>query len=163
MRCIQTTFKILRRAAAAFSRDDLIRSRRGVAALEFALATPPFLMMVFGFITANMIFITWSNMQNSAYNAAFLVATSQITSFQSRSVTCAAGFSTSSAEYYACQNLPSWATVSATVTENCTAPATVTVQVSSSAAAMAGTDIFAFFTGRTIATNATMMKQGTCP
>ena len=46
-------------------------------------------MMVFGFISANLIFITWSNMQNSAYNAAFLMATGQVTSFQSKSVACA--------------------------------------------------------------------------
>ena len=120
-------------------------------------------MIVFGFIAANMIFITWSNMQNSAYNAAFLMATGQVSSFQSRSVNCGSTFATTTAEYYACQNLPSWATVTATATENCTAPATVTVLVSSNAAAMAGTDLFSFFSGRTIATNATMIKQGTCP
>jgi Flp pilus assembly protein TadG len=163
MRWILTTIKTLRRATAAFSRLDLARSNRGVVALEFALASIPFLMMVFGFISANLIFITWSNMQNSAYNAAFLMATGQITSFQSRSVNCTSTFATTSAEYYACQNLPSWATFTASATESCTAPATVTVQVSSNATAMAGTDIFAFFAGKTVVTNATMMKQGTCP
>jgi Flp pilus assembly protein TadG len=163
MRWILTTIKTLRRIEAAFSRHDLVRSRRGVAALEFALAATPFLMMVFGFISANLIFITWSNMQNSAYNAAFLMATGQITSFQSRSVSCSTGMSTTSAEYYACQNLPGWATFNATATESCTAPASVTVQVSSTAPVMAGVDIFSFFTGRTVVTNATMIKQGTCP
>jgi Flp pilus assembly protein TadG len=163
MRSITAAISPLRRIGTALSRHDLNRCRRGVAALEFALATTPFLMMVFGFISANLIFITWSNMQNAAYNAAFLMATGQVTSFQSRSVTCTSSLSTASAEYYACQNLPSWASFTATATESCTAPATVTVQVSTSAAAMAGTDIYSFFAGRTVMSNATMIKQGTCP
>jgi Flp pilus assembly protein TadG len=163
MQWILKTIKTLERAAAASPYVDLARSRRGVAALEFALAATPFLIMVFGFISANLIFISWSNMQNSAYNAAFLMATGQVTSFQSRSVACSSSLSTASAEYYACQNLPSWATFTTTATENCTAPATVTVQVSAGATALAGTDIFSLFSGKTVVTNATMMKQGTCP
>jgi Flp pilus assembly protein TadG len=163
MRCFLTSIEPFRRIAAAVSRHDLARSRRGVAALEFALAATPFMMLVFGFIAANLLFITWSNMQNSAYNAAFLMATGQISSFQSRSVGCSGSLSSSSAEYYACQNLPSWTSFNATATENCTAPASVTVQVSTNAGTMAGVDIFSFFSGRTVVTNATMIKQGTCP
>lgn len=160
-----TANKILRRAAAGIARSGLVRSRRGVASLEFALAATPFLMMVFGFISANLIFISWSSMQNSAYNAAFLMATGQVTNFQSHAVTCSPSLSTSSAEYYACQNLPTWATFTATVTESCSssAPSTVTVQVSAGASATAGTDVFAFFSGKTVLANATMVKQGTCP
>ncbi len=163
MRSILKTFAKFRRIPAALSRHELARSTRGVAALEFALAATPFLMMVFGFISANLIFITWSNMQNSAYNAAFLMATGQITSFQSKSVTCGSSLSSSSAEYYACQNLPSWASYTATATESCTAPASVTVQVSSTAPVMTGVDVFSFFSGKSVVTNATMIKQGTCP
>jgi Flp pilus assembly protein TadG len=165
MRGLLTPIKTARRAAAAFARLDLVRSRRGVAALEFALAATPFLMMVFGFISANMIFISWSNMQNSAYNAAFLMATGQITSFQSRAVTCSGSLSSTSAEYYACQNLPTWATFTANASESCSTsvPSTVTVQVSSSASPTGGTDIYSFFTGKNVVANATMIKQGTCP
>jgi len=158
-----TWMRKLSRVKAAITRHDLVRSRRGVAALEFALAATPFMLLVFGAISVNLIFITWSNMQNSAYNAAFLMASGQITSFQSTSVTCSSSLATTSAEYYACQSLPSWATFTTTASENCTAPATVTVQVSAGASSMAGADIFALFSGKTVVANATMIKQGTCP
>ena len=160
---VVATIAMLRRIAAVASRHDLSRSRRGVAALEFALAATPFLIMIFGFMSTSLIFITRSGMQNSAYNAAFVMATGQVTSFQSKPVTCTGSLSTASAEYYACANLPGWATFTATATESCTAPASVTVQVSASASAVAGTDIYSFFSGKTVVTNATMMKQGTCP
>jgi Flp pilus assembly protein TadG len=165
MRGLLMSIRTPRRAATAFARLGLVRSRRGGAALEFALASTPFLMMIFGFISANLIFISWSNMQNAAYNAAFLMATGQITSFQSRAVTCTGSLSSSSAEYFACQNLPSWASFTATVTESCstTVPSTVTVQVTPTASPTMGTDIFSFFSGRIIVANATMIKQGTCP
>jgi Flp pilus assembly protein TadG len=163
MRRILTNIETIRRVAAAFSRLELVRARRGVAAVEFALASTPFLMMIFGFVSCNMLFIAQSNMQNAAYNAAFVMATGQVTSFQSRAVTCSSSLSTSSAEYYACQNLPTWATFTATATESCTAPASVSVQVSAGATALAGADVFSFFSGKTVVTNATMLKQGTCP
>jgi Flp pilus assembly protein TadG len=164
MRRILTIIEALGRAATAFSRLGLVRERRGVAAVEFALAATPFLMMIFGFISVNMLFIAWSSMQNSAYNAAFVMATGQVTSFQGRAVACSTGPSSSTAEYYACQNLPSWGTFNVTATETCTpTPATVTVQVSAGATVLAGVDIFSFFSGKTVVTNATMLKQGTCP
>ena len=164
MRWILTNIEALRRIAAAFSRLELIRERRGVAAVEFALASTPFLMMIFGFVSVNMLFVAWSNMQNASYNAAFVTATGQVTSFQSKAVTCSSSLTNTQAEYYACQNLPSWATFTATVTETCSpAPATVSVSVSAGATALAGVDIFSFFSGKTLVTNATMMKQGTCP
>ncbi len=165
MQGLLTSLKTPRRAAAAFARLDLVRSRRGVAALEFALAATPFLMMVFGFISVNLIYLSWSSMQNSAYNAAFLMATGQITSFQSKAVTCSGSLSSTSAEYYACQNLPTWASFTATATESCstTAPSTVTVLVAANGSTTGGTDIFSFFSGKVVSANATMIKQGTCP
>jgi Flp pilus assembly protein TadG len=163
MRWIFAIIKPLKRAAEEFSRLELVRARRGVAAVEFALAATPLLMMIFGFISANLLFITWSNMQNAAYNAVYVMATGQVTSFQSKAVTCSMSLTNSQAEYYACQNLPTWVTFNATATENCTSPATVTVKVSASASATAGADIFSFFSGNSLVANATMMKQGTCP
>lgn len=163
MRWILTTVKSAARRASGFSCLDLARSRRGVAAVEFAVAATPLMMMIFGFISVNLLFITLSDMQNSAYNAAFVMATGQITSFQSKAVTCSSSLSSSSAEYYACQNLPGWATFTATATENCTAPAQVTVQVAATSSVTLGADIFSFFSGRTLASNSTLMKQGTCP
>jgi Flp pilus assembly protein TadG len=163
MRWVLKNINALKQVATAFSRLELVRARRGVAAVEFVLASTPFLMMIFGFVSCNMIFIAWSNMQNSSYNAAFAMATGQVTNFQSKAVTCSSSLTTTQAEYYACQNLPSWTTFTATATENCTSPASVTVQVSANASATAGADIFSFFSGKTLVTNATMLKQGTCP
>jgi Flp pilus assembly protein TadG len=139
------------------------RCRRGVAALEFALVSVPLTMMIFGFIATNAIFYTWSTMQNSVQNAALLMATGQITSFQSSATTCAVTLGTTQAEYYACQNLPSWATFTVTASESCTAPATVTVRLSVNASTAGLADTYSFYSGKTLLAQATMMKQGTCP
>jgi len=137
--------------------------RRGVAALEFALASGPMLLMLFGFIALNAVFFTWSTMLASAQNAAMLVATGQITSFQSKATTCSGSLTTAQAEYYACQNLPTWVTFSVTASENCAAPAMVTVQISASASSAAIADVYSFLTGKTLLVQSNMMKQGTCP
>ena len=137
--------------------------RRGVAALEFALASGPMLLLLFGFIAINAVFYTWSSMLASAQNAAMLVATGQITSFQSTATTCSGSLTSTQAEYYACQNLPPWATFTVTASENCTSPAMVTVQVSASATSAALSDVYSIFAGKTLQVQSNMMKQGTCP
>jgi Flp pilus assembly protein TadG len=141
----------------------LLRCRRGVAALEFALLSAPFLIMVFGFIAVNCAFLALSQMQTSSLNAANLMATGQITSFQSTATTCTNSLTNTSAEYYACQNLPSWASFSVTATENCTSPASVTVLITVNGGSAALADTYGFFSGKTLSATQTLMKQGTCP
>ena len=135
--------------------------RRGAAAVEFALLSLPFLTMIFGFIATNAVYLSLAAMQGSAMNAAMLMATGQITSFQSKAVTCSSSLTSTQAEYYACQNLPAWATFSVNASESCTSPATVTVNLSSSGTALG--DVYGFFTGKSVSTQSVLMKQGTCP
>jgi Flp pilus assembly protein TadG len=146
-----------------FRSSRLIGCRRGAAALEFALVCAPFMIMLFGFIAMNSVFLNLSAMQGNSLNAAMVMATGQITSFQSRSVTCSNSLSATSAEYYACQGLPSWATFAVTASENCTSPATVTVLLSVDGASAALADVYGFFSGRTLSMQSILMKQGTCP
>jgi len=141
----------------------LRQCRRGAAALEFALASVPLMMIIFGFFATNAIFLTLATMQNNVQYAVGLMATGQITSFQSAAVSCAGTYTTSQAEYYACKNLPSWATFTVTATESCTSPASVTVKLTVGATSAAIADIFSFYSGKTLQALATNMKQGTCP
>lgn len=138
-------------------------TRPGTAAVEFALVSVPMLMLLFGFVATNAVFLTLTSMQNNVQNATVMMATGQITSFQSKAVTCGSGLTATQAEYYACQNLPSWATFTVTATESCTAPATVTVKLTVNASAAGLVDTYGFYTGKTLQAQATNMKQGTCP
>lgn len=144
-------------------RPALIDCRRGTAALEFVLASGPTLLLLFGFIAINAVFFTWSTMLNSAQNAAMVMATGQITSFQSRATTCSTALTSTQVEYYACQGLPTWAAFTVTATESCTSPASVTVRVTADASAAALADVFSIFAGKTLTVQSNMMKQGTCP
>src|ERR1700689_1390806 len=81
----------------------LVACRRGAAAVEFALASIPLVMMILGFVATNSVFLALSTMQGSTLNAAMLMSSGQITSFQSRAVTCSSSLGTTTAEYYACQ------------------------------------------------------------
>jgi Flp pilus assembly protein TadG len=137
--------------------------RRGVAALEFALVSAPLMIMLFGFVAMNSVFLSLASMQGNVLNASMVMATGQITSFQGRAVTCSGSLSTTSAEYYACQGLPSWVTFTATASENCTSPATVTVTLSADASSAALADVYGFLSGKTLSTQSVLMKQGTCP
>lgn len=119
--------------------------------------------LVFGFIATNALFYAWTAMQNGVQNAAVMMATGQLTSFASKAVTCSTSLGTTQVEYYACLGLPSWATFTATATENCTAPATVVVELSVNASSAALADVFSIFSGKTLSAQATMMKQGSCP
>ena len=145
--------------------------RRGVAAVEFAMIATPLMLLVFGFISVSTVFYTWSTMQNAAQYAAMLVSTGQIKSISSgalsssntsASTACSGTLTSSEAEYYACSNLPSWASFTVTTTENCAVPS-VEVSLSVSATQAAIVDIFEFFTGITLTANATVMKEGSCP
>ena len=143
--------------------QELFRCRRATAALEFALASGPTLLLLFGFIATSAIFYTWTSMLNSAQNAAMLLATGQITSYQSADTSCGGTLTTAQAEYYACQNLPGWATFTVNATKSCTAPASVTVLVKAGASSAGLADIFNFFSDKTLTAKSYMIKQGTCP
>ena len=138
----------------------LIRCRRGVAAVEFALAATPLLMIVFGFIATNLLFFTLSVMQNSANYAAVMLATGSATTTNTGTlISCSAPPASGTAEYYACIGLPSWATFQAKSSRDCAAlKASVTISVSASAAALA--DVFNIFTGETLSTTSISMPQG---
>jgi Flp pilus assembly protein TadG len=131
----------------------LVRCDRAVAAVEFALALTPLLMLVFGFIAASAIFFTMSTMQSYAQYAARMMATGQITQLSTGAISttnttattnCSSSLSSSQVEYYACTGLPSWVPVSVTATENCAVPS-VTVSLSASASSAALADMFGFF------------------
>lgn len=144
-------------------RGGRLRScRRAVAALEFALVSGPFLVMLFGFVAANALFYCWSVMQNNAQYAAMMMATGQVTSWSSSGVSCGSTLTTTQVEYYACSGLPPWTTYTAKATETCSVPnVTVTLTTNASTAGLA--DIYSFFSGVTLTAAATAMKQGTCP
>jgi Flp pilus assembly protein TadG len=139
------------------------RCSRGTAGLEFALVSVPLLTLLFGFIATNAIFLSLSMMQNNVQNAALMMATGQVTNFQSSAVGCGGSLTTTQAEYYACQGLPGWASFTATATENCTAPPSVTVRLSVSASSAGLADTYGIFSGKTLVAQATNLKQGTCP
>jgi len=131
----------------------------------------PLLVLVFGFISVSAMFYTWSSMQNAAQYAAMLVSTGQVkdvstgalsASNTSATTPCSGTLPSTDAEYYACGNLPSWATFTVTTTENCSVPS-VEVSLSASASAVAIVDIFNFFSGKTLTANVTLMKEGSCP
>jgi Flp pilus assembly protein TadG len=135
---------------------------RGVAALEFALASGPLMLLLFGFVATNALFYTWSMMQNNAQYAAMMIATGQVTSFSSTGVTCSSSLTNTQVEYYACAGLPTWATFTARVTETCSVPnVSVTLTTNASSAGLA--DVYAIFSGKTLTTQVTAMKQGNCP
>ena len=159
---------------------SLTRCRRGVAAVEFALAITPMLLIVFGFIATNVMFYTLSVMQNSSHYGTMMGATGQaknnfnglITSgnSSSSSVPCSSGtppvpnaaLTTSMVEYYACTGLPTWANFTVATSEDCSVPKfSVTISVNASSAALA--DIFNFFTSETLKATSVAVKQGTCP
>ncbi len=141
------------------------RCRRGVAAVEFALATTPLLFIVFGFFAINLMFYTLSTMQSAAQYAAMMLATGRATTANTGAlVSCSALPESPTAEYFACTDtvLPGWATFQVSSVRDCSVPkVSVTISVKASAAALA--DVFSFFTGQTLTTTSVAMKQGTCP
>ncbi len=158
----------------------LAQCRRGVAAVEFALAMTPMLMIVFGFIATNLMFYTLSVMQNSSQYGTMMGATGQaksnangtisVANRTSTNIACSSGsppvangaLTTAMVEYYACTGLPSWANFSVSTVEDCSVPKfSVTISVNASSAALA--DIFNFFTSQTLSASSVAVKQGTCP
>ena len=145
---------------------DIWACRRGVAALEFAMMAPVLIILTFGFIATDMAVYTWSTMQSNAQYAARVMATGQITSWTSAgNVTCSSSPASTTVEYYACQNLPSWGSYTVTAVENCSpatgTPQTVSVTITGSAAALG--DVSGFFKSKSITTQTVQMKEGTCP
>lgn len=150
----------------------LRRSRRGTVAMEFAMVMPPFLLLCFGFIGVNAALYTRSAMQNTAQLAARMMATGQLTNFANGAIgggnttvttTCSGGMSSTIVEYYACQDLPTWATFTVTATLNCAVPS-VTVSVQASNFNSTGTgDRLQVLLGKTLTVQSVMMKEGTCP
>ncbi len=148
-----------------------VSCRRGVATLEFVLMAGPFLLMLFGFVATNAVFYTWSTMQSNAQYAARLMSTGQInnlttgpisTANSASSTACSGALTPTQVESYACTGLPLWMSFTVTVTEDCTVPS-VTVGLSVSASKAAIADVFSIFGGQTLATQAVLMKEGTCP
>jgi Flp pilus assembly protein TadG len=138
------------------------RCRRAAAAVEFALVSGPFLVMLFGFVSANSLFYTWSVMENNAQYAAMMMATGQVTSWSSSGASCGSTLTSTQVEYYACGGLPGWTTYTAKATESCSVPnVSVTLTTSASTAGLA--DIYSLFSGITLTASATAMKQGSCP
>src|SRR5258708_3094396 len=96
--------------------------RRGAAAVEFALVSGPFLLLLFGFVATNALFYTWSVMQNNVQYAAMMMATGQVTSWSTSGVSCGSSLTSTQVEYYACTGLPAWTTFTAKATEACGVP-----------------------------------------
>lgn len=141
---------------------DLVGCRSAAAAVEFALVSGPFLLLLFGFVATNAMFYTWSVMQNNVQYAAMMMATGQITSWSSTAVSCGSTLSTTQVEYYACTGLPAWTTFTAKAAETCSVPnVSVTLTTNASTAGLA--DIYSLFSGVTLTAAATAMKQGSCP
>ena len=99
----------------------------GAIALEFALASVPLMMLMFGFIATSAIFNTWSSMQANSQYAARMMSTGQAknnangaiySTNASSSTTCSPSLTSAKVGYYACTGLPSWATYTVTTTEN---------------------------------------------
>jgi Flp pilus assembly protein TadG len=136
--------------------------RKAAAAVEFALVSGPFLLMLFGFVATNSLFYTWSVMQNNVQYAAMMMATGQVTSWSSSGVSCGSTLATTQVEYYACSGLPPWTTFTAKAAETCSVPnVSVTLTTNASNAGLA--DIYSLFSGVTLTAAATAMKQGSCP
>ena len=151
--------------------NTLAGCRRGSVAVEFAVASVPLLLLVFGFIATAAVFNTWSSMQSNTQYAARLMSTSQImsnnngtitTTNNTSSVACSSTLRSTQVEYYACLNLPTWTTFTVTTAENCATPS-VTVTLSTGATTAAIADIEQIFSGKTIVAQTTMMKEGNCP
>lgn len=149
----------------------LLVDRRGVAALEFAMLSAPMLMLLFGFISINLILYSWSSMQTAAQNAATVLSTGQISTFTSSAaspVNCSPAPASTTVEYYGCQGLPNWTTFKVAVTQTCSAvagvPSTVLVSVSAANMSSAGlVDTYNIFSGKPLVATANMIKQGSCP
>ena len=163
------------RAASVRSRRGsrgLKANRRASISLEFALASTPLLVLVFGFIATTAVFNTWSSMQSNAQYAARMMSTGQIKNLTTGAITaanagatgvsCGGSLNNTQVEYYACAGLPSWTAYTVTVAENCAVPS-VTVSLSASATTAAIADIAAIFSDRTIVAQAVLMKEGSCP
>jgi Flp pilus assembly protein TadG len=156
----------LRRPASGLS-----GCRRASVAVEFAVASVPLMLMVFGFIATAAVFNTWSTMQSNTQYAARLMSTGQITNNNSGAISstnnsvttpCSSSMKSTQVEYYACTGLPTWTTFSVTTTENCAVPS-VTVSLSTGATTAAIADVEQIFSGKTIVAQTVMMKEGTCP
>jgi Flp pilus assembly protein TadG len=152
-------------------KSDLGSCRRGSVAVEFAVASVPLMLMVFGFIATAAVFNTWSSMQSNTQYAARMMSTGQITSNNSgaisstnttTTVACSSSMKTTQVEYYACTGLPTWTTFTVSTTENCAVPS-VTVSLSASATTAAIADVEKIFSGKTILAQTVMMKEGSCP
>jgi Flp pilus assembly protein TadG len=149
----------------------LANCENGSVAVEFALASVPLMLMVFGFIATAAVFNTWSTMQSNTQYAARLMSTGQITSNNSGTISttntsvttaCSSSMRSTQVEYYACTGLPTWTSFNVTTTENCATPS-VTVTLTTSATTAAIADIEKIFSGNTIVATTIMMKEGTCP
>ena len=136
------------------------RCRKAAAAVEFALVSGPFLLLLFGFVATNALFYCWSVMQNNVQYAAMMMSTGQISSWSGSNVSCSSTLASTQVEYYACAGLPGWTTFTAKATQTCPS-VSVTLSTSASTAGLA--DIYSLFSGVTLTAGATALKQRSCP
>jgi Flp pilus assembly protein TadG len=141
---------------------NLSGCRKAAAAVEFALVSGPFLLLLFGFVATNTMFYTWSVMENNVQYAAMMMATGQVTSWSTSGVSCGSSLNGTQVEYYACTGLPAWTTFTAKAAESCGVP-NVSVTLTTSAATAGLANIYSLFSGVTLTASATAMKQGSCP
>jgi Flp pilus assembly protein TadG len=134
--------------------------RKAAAAVEFALVSGPFLLMMFGFVATNSLFYCWSVMQNNAQYAAMAMAARQATSWSGSNVSCSSSLTSAQVEYYACSGLPGWTTYTAKATQTCPS-VSVTLTTNASTAGLA--DIYSLFSGITLTATATQLMQRSCP
>ena len=161
----------MRRCANRRMARYLANGQRATAALEFALVLTPLLMLLFGFVATASVFFTMATMQSNAQYAGLMMATGQVKSLSTGTITsanntattsCSGSLTSTQVEYYACTGLPSWVPVTVTATENCAVPS-VTVSLSATASAAAIADVFQFFSGRSLSVSTVLMKEGQCP
>jgi Flp pilus assembly protein TadG len=136
------------------------RCRKAAAAVEFALVSGPFLLMMFGFVATNALFYCWSVMQNNVQYAAMMMAAGQVTSWSGSNVSCSSSLTAAQVEYYACAGLPGWTTYTVRASQTCPS-VSVTLTTNASTAGLA--DIYSLFSGVTLSASATQLKQRSCP
>ena len=110
-------------------------------------------------------------MQNTANLAARMMATGQVKNFASgviagatasATTVCSASLANTTVEFYACKDLPPWATYTVTATQTCAVPS-VTVKVVATGISSTKTgDRKNVLLGKTLIAQVVMMKEGTC-
>ena len=136
----------------------------GVAATEFVMVLPVFMLFIFGITSFASTMFIHSNMLNAAREAARRMSVTEA-SFLANTVHCSQSESLieGSAEQVACEYLMSWG-IDFAVDANdlCPAERQVEVQITADASDAALLDIFGFFNGRTLTADVAMRREAAC-